>query len=257
MGKYQPFFDLPAAQFAGLVDDIAKRGVLLPILVDEDDRTIDGHQRRRAAAEAGVDCPKVVVAGLTEDEKQTLALTLNLFRRHLSGTERSKALQQLANLGLSTRRMADLLGVSKSTVHRDLADVERPESVTDSIGRQQPSSKPARDVSQMGHVEGIDPETGEVLPSGDPTPQPAAGGDVPQVDSSAASPPAVDPALGYRARGRAEEDKVRGGLLTLDPERLVATTDEPDVWRSFSKDVRRWLDALDAELSGPKLKAVR
>lgn len=166
MGKYQPFNDLPAAQFQALVTDIEARGVILPIIVDENDKTIDGHQRRRAAAEAGVECPKVVVEGLSEDEKQTLALTLNLFRRHLAGVERAKALQQLANLGMSTRRMADVLGVSKSTVHRDLADVERPETVTDSLGRQQPSTKPERDVSQMGHVAeppaGVDPKTGEI-----------------------------------------------------------------------------------------------
>lgn len=164
MGKYQPFNDLPAAQFQGLVEDISRRGVLLPILVDEDDKTIDGHQRRRAAAEAGVECPKVVVEGLSEDEKQTLALTLNLFRRHLAGVERSKALQQLANLGLSTRRMSNLLGVSKSTVHRDISELsqmgqleDRPERVEGADGKSRPATMPERPVRK------VDPETGEIL----------------------------------------------------------------------------------------------
>lgn len=277
MGKYQPFNDLPAAQFSGLVDDIAKRGVLLPILVDEDDKTIDGHQRRKAAAEAGVDCPKVVVEGLSEDEKQTLAITLNLFRRHLAGVERTKALQQLANLGMSTRRMADVLGLSKSTVHRDIGELsqmgqlDRPERVEGADGKSRPATMPERTPPPD-----VDPETGEVLsptgdteaPSGsdqsDPTSDAAGPGDddaeQETSDPSPApkvAPPPVDPILGYRATATAARSKVRDSLLTLDPARVIRTADEHDHWREFSKDVRAWLDALDADLEGPRLKAVQ
>lgn len=163
MGKYQPFTDLPAAQFQALVDDVARRGVLLPIIVDENDATIDGHQRRRAAAEAAVDCPRIVVAGLTEAEKHELAITLNLFRRHLVGVERSQALQKLANLGLSVRRIGEALNMSKSAVHRDLTQLshagqlERPERVEGADGKSRPATMPRR----------VDPETGEITePSG-------------------------------------------------------------------------------------------
>lgn len=281
MGKYQPFFDLPAAQFQGLVDDVAKRGVLLPILVDEDGHVIDGHQRRRAAAEAGVECPQVVVAGLSEEEKQTLSLTLNLFRRHLSGTERSRALQQLANLGLSTRRMADILGISKSQVHRDLAEVERPETITDSLGREQPTTK-TRDVSHMGHVDppaGIDPETGEIVGGGDgrndstppgqdespknadPAHTSSEGeSQVPPVDAPSDSPsvPPVDPTLGYRATASRFRSQVRQSLLTLDPVRVIDTSDEPDHWAEFSQDMHDWLRRLDEAIrAGRHLRAVK
>lgn len=164
MTRYQPFNDLPAAQFQGLVDDISKRGVLLPIIVDENGQTIDGHQRRRAAAEAGVECPQVVVEGLTDSEKETLALVVNLYRRHLSGVERSKAIQQLVNLGMSTRRMADVLGVSKSTVHNDLRELsnsgqleDRPERVESADGKSRPASMPKRPPKN------VDPETGEIV----------------------------------------------------------------------------------------------
>lgn len=265
MGRYQPFNDLPAAQFQGLVDDIAKRGVLLPILVDEDDKTIDGHQRRKAAAEAGVECPKVVVEGLTEDEKQTLALTLNLFRRHLAGVERAKALQQLANLGLSTRRLADLLGVSKSTVHNDLQQLSnsgqltRPERVEGADGKSRPATMPERTPPPN-----VEPTTGEIVEEEGMPPATGSGagedvapGQTREASSPSPSVPPVDPVLGYRARATTVRSQVRDNLLTLDPERVVETSDDPQSWAEFSSSLHGWLDRFDAALAGPKLKAVQ
>ena len=54
---YQFFEDLPADQFAALVEDIRANGVRVPIEVDENGATLDGHQRLRAVktlADAGV-----------------------------------------------------------------------------------------------------------------------------------------------------------------------------------------------------------
>lgn len=45
--RFQPFDDLPAAQYQRLRADIEARGIVNPILVDEDGKVIDGHQRRR------------------------------------------------------------------------------------------------------------------------------------------------------------------------------------------------------------------
>ena len=132
MGKYQPFHDLPASQYEALKADIAERGVLIPIVVDENDTTIDGHQRRRAAAEAGVECPRQVVDGLNDDEKQGLAIALNAFRRHLSGVERSQAIKKLRALGLSTRQIADQIGKHQSTVVRALNQGDASASPDDS-----------------------------------------------------------------------------------------------------------------------------
>lgn len=69
MSKYQHFHDLAAGQYERLKADIKARGILLPILVDEAGKTIDGHQRRQVAAELGIECPSVTVEGLTEEEK--------------------------------------------------------------------------------------------------------------------------------------------------------------------------------------------
>lgn len=123
MSRFQPFNDLPASQQEALKRDVEVRGIVNPILVDENDKTIDGHQRRKVAAELGIDCPRIVLTGLSDDEKMSLAIALNTFRRHLTGVERSKALQQMAQLGMSVRRIAEATGIPKSTVQRDISGV--------------------------------------------------------------------------------------------------------------------------------------
>lgn len=72
-----------------------------------------------------------------------------------------------------------------------------------------------------------------------------------------ALPPTVGGVEGYRASATKARSTVRSHLLTLDPERVITTADEPEHWRQFSADVRGWLDELDGHLSGPALKAVR
>lgn len=107
----------------------------------------------------------------------------------------------------------------------------------------------------------FDPETGEIIQtSGEEGGEDGEGyGGTAAPTSPTSSPvlPAIDPTLGYRARATAERSKVSGGLLTLDPERIIATTDHPEEWASFARGVRSWLDALDSELVGPKLRAVK
>src|SRR4051794_30564891 len=67
---YQPVLDLPplsAEELAGLRASIALHGVLVPIMLAEDGRIIDGSNRKEIADELGVECPEVVQAGLEED----------------------------------------------------------------------------------------------------------------------------------------------------------------------------------------------
>lgn len=151
MPKYQPFNDLPAAQFQVFKDDIEKRGVRVPIIVDEHDATIDGHQRRRACAELGIECPREVVAGLSEDEKVELALALNAFRRHLEAGERREAIQKLRNLGWSTRRIAKHEGISHQAVKKHIQKAKKQEA--DQVATPVATSEPPS---------GVDPTTGEV-----------------------------------------------------------------------------------------------
>ena len=83
--KYQVMPSMPPEQFAALKADIAERGVLVPIDVDEDGHILDGHHRYRACTELGIaDFPTIVRPGLTEEERRIFARKSNMLRRHLS-----------------------------------------------------------------------------------------------------------------------------------------------------------------------------
>lgn len=167
--KYQPFNDLGVKDFDALKDDINLRGVLYPIYVDEKDVTIDGHQRRRACAELHIDCPRIIVEGLSEDEKVALSVALNAFRRHLSGPERLAAISRLARLGWSARRIGSTLGVSHQTVLRATADEDDlPETRVGADGKPRPASRPTGPDGPVEPPEHVDPTTGEITSGSEP-----------------------------------------------------------------------------------------
>lgn len=124
---YQLLPDLRPEQFAALKADIAQRGVLVPIEVDERGEVLDGHHRLRAWRELRAEgrripqYPRVVRRFPNEDAKIAHALRLNLSRRHLGRQERAEVATSLRRRGFSHRRVAELLGVSHATVARDLA----------------------------------------------------------------------------------------------------------------------------------------
>ena len=55
---------------------------------NEEGNILDGHARSAIAAELGIDCPRIVKAGLSEHEKRLLAVTLNLARRQLTDAQK-------------------------------------------------------------------------------------------------------------------------------------------------------------------------
>ncbi len=109
---------LTAEEYAALRDDIAVRGVLVPIIVDQHGRLIDGHHRRRAARELGLDCPTVIRAVASDHEALDLAVTLNATRRHLSREQRRELIHaEIARRPEdSDRAIARRVGCSPSTV---------------------------------------------------------------------------------------------------------------------------------------------
>src|SRR3954447_19165082 len=84
--RYEPVLELPPLppeQYEALRDNIARHGVLVPILVDGDGpvrRINDGDYRKQIADELGYDCPEIVKDGLSDREERTLARALNLAR---------------------------------------------------------------------------------------------------------------------------------------------------------------------------------
>ena len=75
---FSPVLALPplsAEEHEGLRASIALHGVLVPILLSEDGRIIDGNNRKAIAESLGYDCPEIVKDGLDEDEIRALGLT--------------------------------------------------------------------------------------------------------------------------------------------------------------------------------------
>jgi hypothetical protein len=108
-----------AAGFEALKQDIAERGVLVAVVVDEFGAILDGHNRARACRELGInDYPVEVRSGLSETDKRVLARKLNVLRRHLS---REQVRQLIADQLQETpdwanRRIGRELGVDHKTV---------------------------------------------------------------------------------------------------------------------------------------------
>jgi site-specific DNA-methyltransferase (adenine-specific) len=117
--RFQLLPELDPESFAALKVDIAERGVIVPVLVDEFGTIIDGHNRSRACRELGInDYPVEVRSGLGETEKRTLARKLNVLRRHLT---RDQVRQLIADQLRDTpewadRRISRELGVDHKTV---------------------------------------------------------------------------------------------------------------------------------------------
>jgi len=125
MSDYQLFSPLSDIEYAALRDDIAARGVLVPVEEDEHGCILDGHHRVRIARELGIDYPRIVRAGLTEEEKRRHVRKVNLLRRHLAPEQKRAiiAAQLKETPEKSDRIIAGMLGVSNKTVSSLRADL--------------------------------------------------------------------------------------------------------------------------------------
>jgi hypothetical protein len=102
--------------------DIGRRGIQVPILVDNTTgEVIDGKQRKQIAAELGIrEIPTIYVSRLSREERSDLRLAVNLYRRHLSRAQ----MRELISWSLrsrpeaSDRRIAGQTGASHPTVAR-------------------------------------------------------------------------------------------------------------------------------------------
>lgn len=186
MGKYQHFVDLSAAEFVRLRDDIERRGQLYPIVVDEEGTVLDGHQRRRACAELGIECQTIVLEGLTEQEKEGFAVAANAFRRHLTGVEKSKAISTLLALGWSSRRIGEAVGVSHQTVLRASGGPDGPPEPPTGVDHE---TGEVQDAHTEG-AGGVDEERAEG-DAGSLTGDGANGHDVGRSESEPPAPPAT------------------------------------------------------------------
>jgi len=118
MSVFQPMPELSVEQYGALKADIVLRGIVVPIVVDQHGRILDGHNRVRISEELAVECPREIHHVLDDDEAADLAVTLNCARRHLS---REQAREVIAGEIArrpddSDRAIARRVGCSPSTV---------------------------------------------------------------------------------------------------------------------------------------------
>ena len=162
----QPLFQflpgLSDEEYRSLEDSIREHGIQVPILVDESKSIIDGHHRKEIADRLGIECPRRFALDLTETQKRTLALSLNLDRRHLSREQRRElvAASLTADPQLSNRQHAKRTGVDDHTVAAVRAPLESGAEIPHLDKRDNPQGRPQPASRPSGYR--IDRETGEV-----------------------------------------------------------------------------------------------
>lgn len=152
MHQYQLLPDLSAEEYAALKADIAERGVMVPVELDEAGNVLDGYHRLRACEELGIaDYPTIIRSGLTEEEKQVHVLALNIDRRHLTRAQRRELIERLlkAKPEASNRDVAEQVMVDDHTVAgvRDSlesgAEIPHLERTVGKDGKSYPAHHPA------------------------------------------------------------------------------------------------------------------
>jgi hypothetical protein len=115
---YQLLPPLSAEEYEALKADIAEHGLQYPIIADEDGTVLDGHHRARICQELGISPPTEVRAGLSDEQKHDLALSLNLQRRHLTQTQKRELIRAEIERDpeRSNRAIGRLLAVDHKTV---------------------------------------------------------------------------------------------------------------------------------------------
>ena len=150
--QYQLLPDLTEEEFASLKADIAARGVMVPVELDETGAVLDGHHRVRACAELGItEYPRIIRPGMTEDEKRKHVLALNLDRRHLNQQQKRELVAKLlvATPDVSNRQIAEAAKVSHPTVAAVRDELEatgkiyQSDRTTGADGKDRPAKRPS------------------------------------------------------------------------------------------------------------------
>ena len=135
----QPRRSFPDASLRELADSIRSRGVLQPILVEEDAGRyiiVAGERRVRAAKLAGLERVPVVVRALAPDERLEIALIENIQREDLTPIEEARAYRELIDArGLSQEEVAVRVGKDRSTVANSLRLLKLPAPMQAAVER--------------------------------------------------------------------------------------------------------------------------
>ena len=143
INQYQLLPDLSPDEYAALRDDIALRGVMVPVEIDDDLNILDGHHRVMICEELGIDYPVITRKDMSEDEKIEHVLSLNLNRRHLNDGQMKELISELRIKGYSIRKIADMTAIPQTTVYRKLQGVPNgtPDHVEGADGKTYPAQQ--------------------------------------------------------------------------------------------------------------------
>ena len=110
---------LESEQLAELENSIKELGVQVPILIDQHDRVIDGHNRLRLALKHGItEVPVERIQVKDDDHAKLLVIELNLKRRHMNAKQRSMLAEMLIKMypDKPASQIGEMAGVSPHTV---------------------------------------------------------------------------------------------------------------------------------------------
>lgn len=160
---FQHLPPLTPEEYSALEASILEHGILSPVITDENGVILDGHHRSRIAAEHSLPCPKQIVHGKTDTEKRTMALSMNLDRRHLNREQKRALVAESvkADPGLTAREHARRTGVDHKTVGTIRESLVANGEIPHSVERVTADGKPAPGVKPAAPAN-VNTETGEI-----------------------------------------------------------------------------------------------
>lgn len=127
--KNQDFFEEEKIDLSSMVEDIKKRGVLVPLVAKEDGTLLAGHCRLKAAKAAGLKLlPVQIITDMTDEEEFEYLIKDNAIRRHFTREDRLKIYRRiypgfdtlvLLPRQISVQHIVDISGLNCSTVNSD------------------------------------------------------------------------------------------------------------------------------------------
>jgi len=148
---FQPRRDFPENSLAELAESIRVSGIVQPIMLRRAPtaegrfQLVVGERRWRAARLAGLETVPAVLRELTDQDALQFALTENLLRKDLNPLEVAQAYRELQEkFQLSHERIAERLGVNRSSVTNTLRLLRLPPAVQEMISKEEITSGHAR-----------------------------------------------------------------------------------------------------------------
>lgn len=160
-----PYRELSREDYERLKEDIRKRGIVDPLITDQENILLTGHSRLKAALELGLETVPVrkLVSSVSSEERYRIMLLDNLIRRQLSPAEKIEFIRKAYGKELekdnrggnrkskgsgepsenakpekinTVKKIAQETGMSESTVKRAVAEIKGK-----SKGSDEPSEK--------------------------------------------------------------------------------------------------------------------